>query len=112
MRVSAKPFNVKQLGSDLKCVVDRYGKTNALGTGAHGNVYAYHFTVDVEQRPAGISGIDAGVGLNQVVVGLGVAHLNVATEGADDATGHGLFIAERVAQGDHRLANHKVCGGP
>ena len=61
-----------------------------------------------KQRPARIAGVDAGVGLDQVVVRLRVADLHVAAQGADDAARDGLLVAERVAQGDDRFAVHQV----
>ena len=51
-------------------------KPMPLGAGSHRHVDADHLAVDVQQRSAGIAGIDAGVGLDQIVVTLRIAHLH------------------------------------
>src|SRR5262249_3434748 len=45
------------------------GEADALGAGADGHVDADHFAVNVQQRAARIAGVDAGVGLDQLLVG-------------------------------------------
>ena len=92
-------------------LVDGDGEADALRAGADGHVDADHLAVDVQQRPARVAGIDAGVGLDQVVVELGVAHLDRAVQRADDAAGDRVLVAVGVADRDDRLARHQVGGG-
>ena len=59
--------------------------------------------VDIDQRAAGIAGIDRGVGLDEEAVvrnaGLG------ARQGRDDALGHGLADAEGIADRQSEVAD-------
>ena len=64
---------------------------------------------DVEQRPAGVAGIDRGVGLDEI--GEGAARFlrrNGTAEGGDDAGGDRAAEAERIADGDDGLADQQV----
>jgi hypothetical protein len=104
------PLHRHQFRHHREGPVDRDRKPDALGTGSHRHVHANHLAGDVEQRAAGVAGIDRGVGLDEVVVPLRAAHLDVAVKGRDDAPGHGVFVAEGVAEGEHRLADHQIAG--
>ena len=115
-RFHAVPFvldalDADQLGGHGHRLVDRNGEADALGAGPHGHVDADHFAVDVQQRSAGIAGVDAGVGLDQVVVALRIADLHRAVQGADDAAGDGVLVAIGVAHGDDRFADHQIARG-
>ena len=60
----------------------------------------------VDQRAAGIARIDRGVGLDE---GRESACADVgAGERGDDAAGHGLADAERIADGEHEIADLRV----
>ena len=59
--------------------------------------------VEVDQRAAGIAGIDGGVGLDEELV-VGDADLR-ARHRRHDAVGHGLADAERIADGEHQVAD-------
>ena len=83
-------------------------RSRCPGAGANGHVDADHVAVDVQQRAARVAGVDAGVGLDQVVVVLGVAHLHGAVQRADDAARDRMFVAVGVAHRDHRLAGHQI----
>ena len=57
----------------------------------------------VDQRAAGIARIDGGVGLDEVLIlGRTAGH---ARERRDDAAGHRLADAERIADGEHQVAD-------
>ena len=62
----------------------------------------------IDERAAGIAGIDGGIGLDEeLVVGdadLGTRHRR------DDAVGHGLADAERIADGEHEVADLQRVG--
>jgi len=67
--------------------------------------------VGVEERAAGVAGIDGGVGLYGFVdVGsVGLLHL---ADGADDAAGHGsVEDAEGIADGEDLLADLEAGAG-
>ena len=66
-------------------------------------VDADQFAAQIHQRAAGIAGIDGGVGLDEVLVAVGVDA--GAAERADDARGHRVLQAERIADGDHIVAD-------
>jgi len=68
-------------------------------------VDADHLTADVEQRPAGVAGIDGRVGLNEIVVRPGSDRPSL---GADDAGGDGLAETERIADREHPIADAQI----
>ena len=57
--------------------------------------------VHVEERAAGVAAVDRGVGLDEVVV----AALQRAVARRDDAGGDREALAERVADGEHPVAD-------
>ena len=63
----------------------------------------------VEQRPAGVAGIDGRVGLDGVFNGRAVGVADGA-DGADDAAGHGAAEAEGIADGIDLLADVELRG--
>ena len=100
-----RPYCTRSLSTALGGV-DGDGETHAgvaaAGRGDHG-VDADDLAVGVEQRAAGVAGIDGGVGLDGLVdVGsVGLLHL---ADGADDAARHGsVEDAEGIADGQHLL---------
>ena len=103
-----QPLGAHQVGRHSQSNVDGDGKTDSLSAGSNRHVDADHFAVGIQQRSAGVAGVDAGVGLNQVVVTLGVAHLHDAMQGADDAARDRVRIAVRIADRHHRFAGHQV----
>ena len=63
---------------------------------------------EIDQRAAGIAGIDRGVGLDEELV-VGDPDLG-ARQRRDDAVGHGLADAERIADGEHDVADLQLVG--
>src|SRR5438045_2214859 len=63
----------------------RDGEADALRPGADGHVNADQLAVDVQQRPAGVARVDAGVRLDQLLVRHVLVETDVALDGADDA---------------------------
>src|SRR5260221_10743713 len=59
-----------------------------------------HFTVDIDQRPAGITGIDGRIGLN---VGHRRVRIDLARDGRDHAEGDGITQALRAAKGQYNF---------
>ncbi len=93
----------------------------AAGAGDRGGD-ADHLAGVVDQRAAGVAGVDRGVGLDhpgELAGGLlaerlaaaAAAHGDGAVEGRDDAGGYGPFQAERAADGNHRVADTQRRGG-
>ena len=62
----------------------------------------------VDQRAAGIAGIDRGIGLDEELV-VGDADLG-ARQRRDDAVRHGLADAEGIADREHDVADHQLVG--
>ena len=86
-----------QLFHHLACNIDRYGKRQphrAARTGVDLRVDANHFTVHVEQRSAGIAGIDRHIGLNERYK---IILRQRAAFCTDDAGGDAAVKAERRA---------------
>ena len=104
-----------ELLHDVARHVDGHGKADALVSAAavadDGGVDADQFAAGVHQRAAGISGIDGGVGLNEVLVAAGALDIQAAAaRGADDAHGDGLADAEGIADGEHDVADAHLGG--
>src|SRR6476646_9592629 len=86
--------------------VGRNRKSDALrpaAAGEDGGIDADEMPVHVDQRTAGIAGIDCGIGLDEELI-VGDADLR-AREGRDDAARHRLPYAERIADGEHEVAH-------
>src|SRR5579872_1234098 len=80
--------------------IRRHSKADALiavGLREDGCVYANHFAVHVEQRAAGVAGVDCRVGLDEVLKLAARAGLDGTVLGGDDACGHGLRQSKRAA---------------
>ena len=76
--------------------------------GAHDEgVDADDLARQVDQRTAGIALVDGGVGLNEIFVLVDTAAEH-SVFGADDAHGHGLAQAERVADGQDIVAHAQL----
>ena len=71
---------------------------------------ADHFPVHVDQRTAGIAGIDGCVGLNERLELL--ASDNIASFGGNNAGGDGLLQTEGAADGQHPVADLHTVGIP
>ena len=101
-------LDTHQPGDRLAGFVDGDGETDLLGLGADGDVDADHFAHQVDQGTAAVAGIDRGVGLDQVAVGLGVVRIDVAPQRADVSDGDRALVSEGVADGDDFLTQHQV----
>ena len=96
--------------------VDRDGEADAgvlvaAAVGLDLRVDADHAALRVEQRAAGVAGVDRGVGLHRAGDREAVGGGDRASERGDDAAGHGALEAERAADGDRRVAGAQVLGG-
>ena len=78
--------------------------------GGDGGVDADYLAGGVDERAAGVAGVDRGVGLDRGLAGAVVAEAGLAVDGADDAGGHRSFQAERGADGQHRVADLELRG--
>ena len=112
-RRAADPSVACEIGEDGFGGVDGNGEADAgalVGAvgGDHG-VDADDFAVRVEQRTAGVAGVDGGIGLNGVFNGRAVFAADGA-DGADDAGGHGAAEAEGIADGVDLLADGEAGG--
>ena len=93
--------------------VGRHGEPDALVAGGlrvDGGVDADDFAVHVEQRSAGVAGIDGGVGLDEVLELAGDAGLDGAIFGGDDAGGNGLREGKGAADGFNPVADLGLIG--
>src|SRR5690606_35952900 len=91
-----------QLLDDTHGLVDGNGERYAHEPAAARHdlgVDAHHPAIQIDQRPAGITGIDRDVRLDE-----GKIVARIATNGADDARGHGGVQAERRTESQHPLS--------
>ena len=84
---------------------DGNGEPNALSVPVDSRIDTDQLALDVEQRPAGITRIDRGVGLDEVIVRATVG-IERAVERAHYPGGDGMGQAKGVADGNHGLADH------
>ena len=105
-----------QLVGDFLDGGGRDGEAQTLHAGAAGEITHFHgvdaddLAVAVDQRAAGIAGIQGGIGLDQ---GHGPSPGgNIPVNGGHDAVGHGApqLHAQRIADGHHTVA-HPEHGG-
>ena len=80
-------------------------ETQTLRAGNDRGVHADDFAARVDERPAGVPGVERRVGLNDVVHQPARPRSQRSAERADDAGGDRRREPERVADGDHELAN-------
>ena len=100
-----------ELGGNLFGEVDGDGEADALPLGVDGGVDADNLAGHVDERPTGISGVDAGVGLQEVGKDVAAARHDIAALlGADDACGNAGAEAEGVADGDDPVADAGAVG--
>ena len=107
------PGAVLDLVEDLAGLVDRHREADAVaaaGGARDGGVDADRPTLPVDQRAAGVAGVDGGIGLDQVVQ-LAHRRRDRPAERAHDAGGDRLAQAERAADGDGHLAHLHVGEG-
>ena len=92
----------RSCGSDVANRVDRDREADALALRVDRRVDADHLAAQIEERPAAVAGVDARVGLDEVVVRPGA---DGPALGADDAHRHRVAEAERVADRHDVLAD-------
>ena len=81
------------------------GEAEALGREDDGGVDADDFAAGVDERAAGVAGVEGGVGLDDVVDEPAGGAAEGSAHGADDAGGDGGLEAVGIADGDHELAD-------
>ena len=92
-----------QLIGDQLGQVDGNGKTDPLAGGNDGRIDSHHLAVHIEQRPPGISGIDGGIGLNEIFV---ILNTDIGAAGrGNDPDRQGPVEAEGIADGQGPLSN-------
>jgi hypothetical protein len=95
---------LKNLGQNKQRRVGSDREADALGAHDDGGVDADDASARIDQRTAGIAGVESGVGLDHVIDQAAGAGAQGASNGADHARGHRLLEAEGVADGDGELA--------
>ncbi len=99
-----------QLVHDLARHVDRHREADAdisAGWGNDRGVDTDDPALQVDERATRIARIDRGIGLDEVLVTLDA---RTAAERADDARGHGLTEAERIADRQDKVADLQAIG--
>ena len=89
------------IGNGLRSV-DGNGEAQAsTRTTAHQRINPHHLTIGIEQRPSGVTGVDGGIGLDQIQTLIGDAELGgIAVGAADDPQGDGVIQAKGVTHRD------------
>ena len=100
-----------ELVGDAADHVDRNREADAdvaAGAREDGRGEADQFAPQVDQRAAGIAGIDGGIGLDEVLEAVLIE--TAAAETADDAGGHRIAQPEGIADGDDKVADFQFRG--
>src|SRR3989442_1307970 len=90
--------------------IDGNREADPLPRGQDRGADSDHVAVRVQQRPAGVAGVDRRVGLDEVVVAAALG-VHRTMQRRDDAHADALVEPERIADGDGRLAEHQVRRG-
>src|SRR5204862_1890009 len=85
---------------------DRNGESDRVRSADDRGVHADYFAAQIEQRAAGVAGIDGGVRLQEVAVHRLRTQRPLLR--ADDAGGDGRLQAERVPDGGDVVASLKL----
>ena len=88
-----------QLVHHVPCQVARHGETNPLvaaGLAENGSIDSDQFAAGVNQCTARVTGIDRGVGLNEILIG-GEPSLEPPAGGADNPQGDRLIQLKWIA---------------
>ena len=83
--------------------VGRHGKTEPLGQGDDRRVDAHDAAVRIDQRPAGVAGVQGGRVLDDVLDQPPFLAAHCTAQGADHARGDGRLEAQGAADGDQQL---------
>ena len=103
-------FVVEDGGDDILGDIDGDGEAEVVALRDAAGVDADDFAAEVDQRPAGVAGVDGGVGLDPVIepagfVAADVGFIDVAFGIGDDAGGDGAREAVGGAKGHDGLAD-------
>ncbi len=106
--------HVVDIGDD----VGRHGEADALrahGLGIDSGVHADDLAGHVDERAAGVAGVDGGIGLDEALElrlrdAVGAGFIDAAVFGGDDAGGDRLRQRERAADGENPVANLSAVG--
>ena len=103
--VAARDFSiVDQPVHHVARHVYRHGKSNTLETSTatqNGSVYPHEPALGIDERAAGVSGIDRRIGLDEIFVRTNAEA--AAACGADNSHGYRLPDAERIAHGQQYI---------
>ena len=98
---------VHKVRHDAPGLVDGYGKADTFATGVYCGIDAYKHTLEIQQGAAAVAGVDGGISLDEVGKSA-VAAADGAPQGRNDACGHRMAEAERIADGDGCFAGQDV----
>ena len=103
-----------QAVSDLRHHIGRHSESHALeaATAAeNGGIDADEATIDVDERAAGVPGIDRGIGLDKVLVTLDIGKdPDVTALRTDDAARDRFTDTKGIADGEHAVAHFDLGG--
>src|SRR4030095_8576813 len=91
----------RQYGHDR---ADGHGEAESLATGNNGGVHADNAAIARDQRPSGVSGIQCGIGLNDLIDQSAGPGPQRSTERADNTRGDGVVKAVWIANRDDELS--------
>ena len=98
-------------GNELRCVAGD-GEADALRGQNHRRVHADDLAARIHQRPAGVAGVQRGVGLDDVVHEPARLRTERTAQRADDAGRDSCFEAVRIANRDGQLPDaqpRRIC---
>ena len=112
LAVNLSGRTARELVDNLNDLACRDGVAHALDIRGRvlRDVDADQLTLHVEQAAAGVAGVNGGIGLQKTGHRAAIRGLKVTILRGDDAGGHGLTIAQGVADGDDLIADLNCIG--
>ncbi|OPX82019.1 MAG: hypothetical protein A4E52_02115 [Pelotomaculum sp. PtaB.Bin013] len=84
-------------------------KTNTLSLSVNSRVDPNYFTLQVEQRPATVAGVNGSICLKQVFI-LPVAYINWSAFGTNHSGRYSMIQSIGVSNSDHPIAHPNLVG--
>ena len=97
-----------EIGHNFESRVDRDSESDPLGADTDSDIDTDNVPFKVEQRAAGVTWVDIRVCLDQVLIFLSDIDRDISVQGADDALGDSILVAEWVSDSDNGFASHEI----
>ena len=98
----------QQAAGDELRGVDANGETDPLRRQNRSRVHSNHSACGIDQRAAGVAGVECGIGLNDIVDQASGIRPQRTSQCADHACRHRRLKSVRIADGDDELSHAQL----